>query len=117
VALLLVAAGAGCRERPRVAPPGSAAVGVAAPASAPAPTSGLRAYRDPVTGAFTPPPAPAPGAAPQRAAPAAAPPVLTEIASPGGGTMVRLQGAFTSDVRATLGAHGADVSCATAAAR
>jgi hypothetical protein len=96
---------AGCAEHPRVAP-----------TPKPVAASGLRVYRDPVTGAFVEPPPPAPGAAPQRAAPAAAPPALAETASPVAGAMVRLGGAFHSDVTARVGARGAEVSCATAAA-
>jgi len=78
---------------------------------APAASSGLRAYRDPSTGAFTEPPAPGP--APNLAAPSLAAPALAEINAPGGGKMIQLQGAFQSDVKATVGAHGVDVSCAT----
>ena len=112
MALALVT-GAGCHERPRAPAVGAASAAVGAPASA----SGLRVYRDPVTGAFTAPPAPTPSVGPPGAAQTTAPAAFTEVSAPGGGTMVRLNGAFTSDVRAKLGPHGAEVSCATAAAR
>jgi hypothetical protein len=87
--------------------------------SPPVAASGLRAYRDPSTGAFTEPPAPTAGVAPNLAAPRVAAPALTEVNAPGGGTMIHLQGSFQSDVRATVGAHGqgVDVSCASRGAR
>jgi hypothetical protein len=94
----------------------------ARPARAPAPVAareatlaapGLRAYRDPTTGAFTAPPTPAQGFAPRPLAPSAAPPTLVETPAPGGGTMINLQGTSMSDVEARRGPRGVDVSCAT----
>ena len=92
-------------------PPVVAGAQIAA-AGSPA-ASGLRAYRDPVTGAFVQPPQ-APGLAPQRAAPAqtTGPIGFTETAAPGGGTMIQLGGAFHSDLVAKRGAASAEVSCA-----
>jgi len=86
LALLAVAGGCG---RP------SAPVAPAAPA--------MRAYRGPVTGAFgEPPPGVAPAAAPR------ARPALIEEAAPGGGRMIRLRGAFRSE----MSARGTATSCA-----
>jgi hypothetical protein len=101
---------AGCTGRPAR----DVAAAPARPAAAaPAASAGLRVYRDPVTGAFTEPPA---AAAPARAAQqAGAPAPLVETAAPGGGTMIKLNGAFRSQVRARAGAGGAAVSCAAAA--
>jgi hypothetical protein len=102
--------GAAWSPRRRMPAPGAKAP---APAGASvASSSGLRAYRDPTTGAFTEPPAPT--VSPQQATPRVARPALTEVGAPGGGTMVNLQGAFQSDVKATAGARGLNVSCATA---
>jgi hypothetical protein len=101
----IVGGAAGCKE-PRATP----AVVRAAP---PAASAGLRVYRDPVTGAFVEPPAPAPGPAPR--APSAAPPTFVETAAPGGGTMIDVSGALRMDVTAKAGAHGAEVSCRPAA--
>lgn len=102
---------AGCHARPPVAPPSTQA-------PTPVASSGFRAFRDPVTGAFVKPPPPGPpaGGGPQPAAPAAAAPAFVETAAPGGGTMIHLHGAFKSDVEARVGARGAEVTCATAAA-
>jgi hypothetical protein len=77
----------------------------------------MRAYRDPATGAFTAPPpaAPAPGGvAPLRAAPVTP---LTETAAPGGGTMMRLNGAFLNDFTATRGKNGVGISCSPSSVR
>jgi hypothetical protein len=71
----------------------------------------LRAYRDPNTGVFGEPPA---GAAP--AARAAAPAAMTEMAAPGGGRMIRLNGAFRSQMVGRLDGNTgntATVSCAS----
>jgi hypothetical protein len=67
-------------------------------------------YRDPSTGAFIEPPPgttmPAPAARPVAA--------LKEEAAPGGGRMVRLGGAFHSQMVGRRDANGdAKVSCAT----
>jgi hypothetical protein len=107
LAVFLVVLASACGERkppPRVA-------AVAPAAAVPVAASGLRVYRDPVTGAFTQPPAPTPGLAPQPARPS--PPALPVTIAPGGGKMVNLQGNFLSDVKATRGPRGVDVSCAT----
>jgi hypothetical protein len=81
---------------------------VAAPSA-----QGLRAYRDPSTGAFVEPPAGAALAAPKQVIPA--PSALVEEAAPGGGRMVRLQGAFRSEMVGHLeDKGGATVSCASA---
>src|SRR5262252_3053855 len=85
--------------------------------SVPAPSAAqaLRVYRDPSTGAFVEPP---PGAAPIAAPgpPAAAPGALTEEAAPGGGRMIRLHGAFRSQLVGHADARSTTVSCASAAA-
>jgi hypothetical protein len=59
------------------------------------------AYKDPVTGEFIAPPAgaslvPAPAAAVARAS------ALPETASPGGGTMIALDGRFDNQLSVTL---------------
>jgi hypothetical protein len=113
-ALALAALTGGCGQR---AQPSRAAAPAAAPTAAAAPAaSGLRVYRDPVTGAFTEAPPPGPGLAPQLAAPSVPPPALAVTSAPGGGKMINLQGTLRSEVKATRGARGADVSCATTSA-
>jgi hypothetical protein len=98
------------------AAPGCGRRAAEAPRAAPRPavSQGLRAYRDPSTGAFVEPP---PGTT--TAAPAArlvAPSTLTEEAAPGGGRMVRLNGAFRSQLVGRRDANGdTTVSCATTA--
>jgi hypothetical protein len=73
----------------------------------------MRVYRDPATGAFVEPP---PGTVmPGPRAPAAAPAPLTEEAAPNGGRMIRLRGAFRSQMVGRAGADGATFSCATTA--
>jgi hypothetical protein len=86
---------------------------VQTPRPAPAsPAAGaMRVYRDPSTGAFVEPPPGVAAPGPQRA-PAAA---LTEQAAPGGGQMIRLRGAFRSQMVGRRDASGAAVSCATTA--
>ncbi|HTA20160.1 MAG TPA: hypothetical protein VK989_12765 [Polyangia bacterium] len=76
--------------------------------------SALRAYRDPVTGAFGPPPAGAPVTPPRASlnGTTATRAPLQEIAAPGGGRMVRLQGGFRSHVTAKRSPVGTAVSCA-----
>jgi|SRR5215831_8966102 len=101
-AALLLGAG-GCARRASESPP-AASVPVASPS--------LRAYRDPTTGAFGEPP---PGTT--QAAPTAAPATLTEEAAPGGGRMIRLKGAFRSQMVGRMDGHTAAVSCETTAAR
>lgn len=97
-----------CSERAR-AP-------VSAHASMTVSASGLRAYRDPVTGAFAEPPASAPSLAPRRVTAGAQAAGLTETSAAGGGTMVHLNGGFRSQVRARAGAQGPDIICVSAAA-
>jgi len=81
----------------------------AAPAVVASPA--LRAYRDPSSGAFGEPP---PGVTP--VAPAAPRAALTEEAAPGGGRMIRLQGAFRSQMVGRRDANAVTVvSCATTA--
>jgi hypothetical protein len=79
-------------------------------------SSGVRAYRDPVSGAFVPRPAGAPAAPPRAALNGATLPraPLQETAAPGGGRMVHLQGGFRSHVTATLAPGGLAVRCAVA---
>jgi|SRR5579872_7047930 hypothetical protein len=93
----------GARPRPSISSP-------------PLTPAGLRVFRDPTTGAFVEPPAPAPSAGLPKAAQTAGPTTFVETAAPGGGTMVRLGGAFRSDVTATRGAQGAVVTCGVTAA-
>jgi hypothetical protein len=83
------------------------------PMTTPAPiaAAGLRAYRDPTTGAFVEPPPGATLAAPSAAP--AAPTVLTEEAGPRGGRMIRLKGAFRSQMVGRADASGATISCAS----
>jgi hypothetical protein len=53
----------------------------------------MRAYRDPVTGAFTDPPAASAGStAALHAAPSGAAAPLPELPSPGGGTYIDMRG-------------------------
>jgi hypothetical protein len=105
LAASLVGAAVGC-ARPAVEASRPAAV--AAP-----PSQGLRAYRDPSTGAFVEPPAGAALAAPKQVIPA--PSALAEEAAPGGGRMVRLQGAFRSQMVGHIDEKGgAKISCASA---
>ncbi len=79
---------------------------------APAPSGALRAYRDPASGSFVERP---PGASPNALAypPNAAQTLLAEEAAPGGGRIIRLHGAFHSDVVGHAEARGAAISCAT----
>ena len=117
-ALALAALAGACGPRasiPRAAAPAAASAATATPPTAPA-ASGLRVYRDPVTGAFTEAPPPGPVPAPQLAAPSAPPPALAVTSAPGGGKMINLQGTLRSEVKATRGARGADVSCAVTSA-
>ncbi len=89
-----------------------AGVGCGRPAAAPSrarPDEAFRAYRDPNTGRLGEPPAGTVTAAPASAAAAAAP--LGEEAAPGGGRMIRLQGAFHSQFVAAVDAHGVHASC------
>src|SRR5262249_30566801 len=75
---------------------------------APTGAAGMRVYRDPATGAFVPPPAaPAPAATPAGSQPLGAR-RLVEVPgpSPAGGVTVDLQGAFQSEVTATVDADG-----------
>ncbi len=64
--------------------------------------SGMRAYVDPSTGRFVPEPIvpPTPQALPTPA------PVLAEEPAPGGGTMVRMNGHFMSNLVATVNPDG-----------
>lgn len=81
----------------------------ARPPATEAPAS--RAHRDPRTGQFGAPPAgttPAPGAG--LTSPAPPVPALRELAGPRGGVMMRLDGRFHSQVRATRAPHGALVT-------
>ncbi|HEY2387848.1 MAG TPA: hypothetical protein VGK30_12865 [Candidatus Binatia bacterium] len=75
---------------------------------APAGVAGMRVYRDPATGAFVPPPAaPAPAATPAGAQPLGARRfVEVQGTSPAGGVTVDLQGAFQSEVTATVDPAG-----------
>jgi hypothetical protein len=82
------------------------------PTPAPATSQALRVYRDPVTGAFGEPP---PGAVQPPAPQAPARAALTEEAAPGGGRMIRLRGAFRSNMVGRAGASGATASCTTTA--
>jgi hypothetical protein len=102
-ALLLLAAG-GCARRAAEAPRAAAA---------PGPAQALRVYRDPSSGAFVePPPGAAPAAPAPTAARAAAP---AEEAAPGGGRMIRLNGAFRSQIVGRIDANTTTVSCTGAA--
>ena len=71
---------------------------------------GMKAYVDPSTGRLVPGPV-----APEPAAPLPAPaPPLAEEAAPGGGTMVRLNGQFMSNVVATVNPDGSvRIDCVT----
>jgi hypothetical protein len=104
----LLLAGAACagREAEAPRPPAPAAPAPAAPGA-------MRVYRDPATGAFVEPPPGTPMPGPPRAPAAPAP--LTEEAAPNGGRMIRLRGAFRSQMVGHAGADGATVSCATTA--
>ena len=73
----------------------------------------MRAYRDPVSGAFGAAPAGG-GVSPLRAATPR--PTLSETRAPGGGTMVQLGGAFRSHVVAKVAADGTSVACGPTAA-
>jgi hypothetical protein len=96
--LLLLAAATGACEQPPVASRRAA--------SPPPASQAMRAYRDPVTGLFgEPPPAAAPVATPRARA------VLTEEAAPGGGRMIRLHGAYRSEMVAN--GPGVTASCAS----
>jgi hypothetical protein len=89
--LLCLGAGA-CGQRPRAASPAPAA-------------QAMRAYRDPATGLFGEPPAAAAPPAGPRARLA-----LTEETAPGGGRMIRLRGAYRSELVAD--GNGTAASCA-----
>jgi len=68
----------------------------------------MRVYRDPATGAFVPPPAaPAPAATPAGSQPLGVR-RFVEVpgTSPAGGVTVDLQGAFQSEVTATVDRDG-----------
>lgn len=91
----------------------SPGLGCGRQSAAPSPAraaEGFRAYRDPNTGRFGEPPAGTVPAAPAAAAATAAP--LTEEAAPGGGRMIRLNGAFHSQFVAGLDGQGVHASCA-----
>jgi hypothetical protein len=104
-AITVFVSAAACERAPAGGAPGGKA----------APGAGMRVYRDPVTGAFTEPP---PGAvAPPPLAPAAPIAPLAPVAAPGGGTMVRLGGAFKSDVTAKAGSAGPAITCTTTGPR
>src|SRR5262249_50947552 len=68
------------------------------------PPAAMRVYKDPATGRFIEPP---PGSAAQHANAAfSGAPALQEIPSPGGGTMVRLNGHFQANMRASVSEAG-----------
>ena len=94
--------GSGACARQKVAAPRAVTV--------PAPSESMRVYRDPATGAFVEPPATGPGAA-AVTAPAVPTMPLTEEAAPGGGRMIRLDGAFRSHFTADVGPKGMTASC------
>jgi hypothetical protein len=89
---------------------GGACTRGSARAPAPGVTAAARVYRDPVTGRFGPPPDGAPAGASAPSALSTSTAGLTEIASPGGGRMVRLQGRFRNLLHATRAADGAVTS-------
>ena len=74
------------------------------------PRPGMKAFVDPSTGRLVPGPV-----APEPAAPLPAPaPPLAEEPAPGGGTMVRLNGQFLSNVVATVNPDGSvRIDCVT----
>ena len=77
------------------------------------PAPGMRVYRDPVTGAFTSPPASASEAPATPSGARAAAPILVETpgTSAAGGVMIDLGGAFQSSITATVDGGGVRTDC------
>ncbi len=95
-------------------PTGSVA-GNVSQVSAPQPATSMTVYRDPVSGRFGPlPPGTAPPGQNRASAPAnfGATVAPGEVAAPGGGVMMRLQGRFNTEMTGTVRPDGvAEVSC------
>jgi hypothetical protein len=81
------------------------------PAHEGASPAAMRAYRDPITGRFGPPPAPPAGAPAAAVAAPLGTTGLVEVPTPYGGTLVDLKGRFASHVVATAHPDGSRATC------